>query len=209
MSHVRKPLVLAATINTAIFVGEAFGGVKGHSSSLIMDAVHNFSDELALVCLCLAYYLPVKMSKNFQRVANMLNSIGLITISALVVWQSVERIIHPAVTAGYIAIITGILAAFANWGVARVLYSVKEQNAAIRLAYLHNLGDVYVSLAPIAAGLLIIATGKTFFDPVIAIGIGIWLIVSTIKEIRHSYNELIWPEDAVCKHDESSEASAA
>ena len=116
-------------------------------------------------------------------------------------WQSVERIIHPSPTIGYIPLIVGLLAAFANWGVARVLYPVKEQNAAIRLAYIHNLGDVYVSLAPVLAGILVLATGKSFFDPIIAVFIGMWLIWTTVKEISSSYNELIWPENAVCQHD--------
>jgi cobalt-zinc-cadmium efflux system protein len=184
-------------------------GVKGHSNSLIMDGVHNFSDELALVCLLLAYILPITMSKNFQRTANLLNSVGLITISGLLVWQSIERLIHPAPTIGFFPLITGLLAAIANWGVAKVLYPVKEQNAAIRLAYIHNLGDIYVSLAPVAAGLLVLLTGKSFFDPITAIAIGVWLIWTTGKEISSSYNELIWPDNAVCKHDDKLELETA
>lgn len=201
MAHVKKPLALAAGLNTAIFVGEFIGGINASSSSLIMDAVHNSSDELALVCLYLAYALPVKMSRNFQRVANVFNSVGLIVISGLVVWQSIERVINPAPTTGYVPLVVGLLAAIANWGVARTLYSVKGQNAAIRLAYLHNLGDIYVSIAPVVAGLLVIVTGQVFFDPVIAVIIGLWLIGATAREIRSSYNELIWPENGVCKHD--------
>jgi cation diffusion facilitator family transporter len=201
MSHVRKPLALAAALNTTIFVVEGVGGIKGHSNSLIMDGVHNFSDELAMVCLFLAYVLPIVMSKNFQRIANILNSAGLVIISGLLVWQSVERIIRPVQTIGYIPIIAGIFATLANLGVAKILNPIKNQNAAIRLAYLHNLGDIYVSLAPVAAGLLILITGKSFFDPVIALVIGTWLIWSTVKEISGSYNELIWPESATCQHE--------
>ena len=200
MSHVKKPLALAALLNTTIFIAEGIGGIKGHSNSLIMDGVHNFSDELAMVCLFLAFVLPVVMSKNFQRIANILNSAGLVIISGILIWQSIERIIHPQPTIGYIPLVVGLLATFANWGVAKILYPIKNQNAAIRLAYLHNLGDIYVSLAPVAAGVLVLVTGKSFFDPIIATGIGAWLIWSTIKEISGSYNELIWPENAVCNH---------
>lgn len=207
MSHVKKPLAIAAALNTTIFIGEGLGGLKGHSSSLIMDGVHNFSDELAMICLFLAYVLPVTMSKNLQRTANVLNSIGLITISGILVWQSVDRIINPRPTIGYIPLIIGLMAAFANWGVAKILYKVRNQNAAIRLAYLHNLGDIYVSLAPVASGTLILLTNKTFFDPAIAIGIGVWLIWSTMKEISKSMNELIWPENAVCRHEELNVAT--
>ncbi len=200
MSHVKRPLAIAAALNTTIFIAEGYGGIKGHSNSLMMDGIHNFSDELAMICLFLAYALPITMSRNFQRTANVLNSIGLIAISGILVWQSVGRVINPKPTIGYIPLIVGLLAALANWGVAKILYKIRNQNAAIRLAYLHNLGDIYVSLAPVAAGILVLLTGKTFFDPIIAIGIGVWLIWSTIKEISNSVNELIWPENAVCKH---------
>ncbi len=194
MAKVRKLLALAAGLNTIIFVGEMLGGAEGHSTSLIMDGVHNFSDELALVCLFLAYLLPVTMSRNFQRLANALNSIGLISISVFLIWQSVNNIIHPVPTIGYIPLIAGLLAAIANWGVARILYSIKDLNAAIRLTYIHIVGDVYVSLAPVVAGLLVLLTGKNIFDPIIAIIVGVWLIWATIKEIAHSHDELIWPE---------------
>ena len=194
MAKVRKLLALAAGLNTIIFVGEMLGGAEGHSTSLIMDGVHNFSDELALVCLFLAYLLPVTMSRNFQRLANALNSIGLISISVFLIWQSVNNIIHPVPTIGYIPLIAGLLAAIANWGVARILYSIKDLNAAIRLTYIHIVCDVYVSLAPVVAGLLVLLTGKNIFDPIIAIIVGVWLIWATIKEIAHSHDELIWPE---------------
>jgi cobalt-zinc-cadmium efflux system protein len=49
-----------------------------------------------------------------------------------------------------------------------LLLAPSEHNAAIRLAYIHNLGDVWVSLAPVAAGLLLILTGNSLFDPLIA-----------------------------------------
>jgi len=82
---------------------------------------------------------------------------------------------------------------------------VKEQNAAIRLAYIHNLGDVYVSIAPVIAGILVLITGESFFDPIIATAIGVWLIWTTVKKISSSYNELLFPEDVTCKHEEMIE----
>lgn len=203
MSHVRKPLALAATLNTAVFVLEGIAGLKAQSLSLVMDGVHNLSDEMALVFLYLAYILPIKLSKNLQRSANVLNSVGLIAISVLLIWQAVERLQHPSVVLGTISIVVGILAAIGNGAVAFFLWKVREQNAAIRLAYPHNLGDIYVSLAPVLSGLLVIATGRFLFDPLIAILIALWIIWSTIQEVRVSRDQLLWPEDAVCKHEQT------
>jgi cation diffusion facilitator family transporter len=201
MSHVRKPLAAAAALNTLIFIGEGLAGIKAQSLSLIMDGIHNLSDEMALVFLFMAYLLPVALSKNFQRVANFLNSAGLVGMSVLLIWQAFVRLYQPTHVIGFLPIIVGLLAAAANGGVAAVLWNVREQNAAIRLAYVHNLGDVYVSLAPVASGILIALTSKYILDPLIAILIALWFIWSTVKEIMKSAEQLLWPEDAVCKHE--------
>jgi hypothetical protein len=41
-------------------------------------------------------------------------------VSGLLLWQAVERILHPAPVVGAVAIVVGLLAAAANWGVARL-----------------------------------------------------------------------------------------
>ena len=75
-------------------------------------------------------------------------------VPSLLLWQAAERILHPAPVVGSIAVVVGLLAAAANWGVARLLLGPSRNNAAIRLAYIHNIGDVYVSLVPVAANVM-------------------------------------------------------
>lgn len=120
-----------------------------------------------------------------------------------------ERLFHPAPVLGSVAICVGLAAAAANWLVARLLSAPGRDNAAVRLAYIHNLGDIYVSLAPVFAGLLVIITGHAFFDPLIAAAIALWIIGTTFQEIISSGEELIWPEKIVCGHaDHEREADA-
>jgi cation diffusion facilitator family transporter len=207
MAHYRKPLAAAAALNTAIFVVEAVAGFQAHSLSLIMDSVHNLSDEMALVFLYLAFVLPHGVSRHLLRSANVFNSVGLVLVSAVLLWQAVERMLHPAPVLGSVAVAVGLLAAAANWGVARLLLAPSRRNAAIRLAYIHNIGDVYVSLAPVGAGLLVSLTGYSIFDPLIAAGIAAWIIVSTVREVFASGEELIWPEKIVCGHSDHEEAT--
>src|SRR2546425_1853761 len=206
MAHYRKPLAAAAALNTAIFVVEAVAGFKADSLSLIMDSVHNLSDEMALVFLYLAFVLPHGVSRHLLRTANVFNSVGLLLISAVLRWRAVERTLHPAPVVGSVAVGVGLLAAAANRGVARLLLAPSRNNAAIRLAYIHNIGDVYVSLAPVAAGLLVSLTGYSIFDPLIAAGIAMWIIISTMREGFASSEELIWPEKIVCGHSDHDDA---
>src|SRR5258708_127782 len=145
MAHYRRPLAAAAALNTAIFVVEAVAGFKADSLSLIMDSVHNLSDEMALVFLYLAFVLPHGVSRHLLRTANVFNSFGLLLVSALLLWQAAERILHPAPVVGSIPIVVGLLPAAPNCGVARLLLGPGLPKHAIPLAHLHNIRDGYVS----------------------------------------------------------------
>jgi cation diffusion facilitator family transporter len=205
MAHYRKPVAAAVALNAGIFVVEAVAGYQASSLSLIMDSVHNLSDELALVCLFLAFIVSRGPSQKLLRGANLFNSAGLIAVSGLLLWQVVERMLSPVPVPGAIPIVVGLAAAAANWGVARLLLKPSENNAAIRLAYIHNLGDVGVSMAPVLAGALLLVTGYPLFDPLIAGGVAIWIIISTGREVFESHEELIWPEKIVCDHPDHDE----
>jgi cation diffusion facilitator family transporter len=209
MAHYRKPVAAAVALNTGIFVVEAVAGYQASSLSLIMDSVHNLSDELALICLFLAFIVARGPSQKLLRGANIFNSVGLVAVSGLLLWQAVERILHPIPVQGAIPVIVGLAAAAANWGVARLLLKPSENNAAIRLAYIHNLGDVWVSLAPVVAGVLLLMTGYSSFDPLIAGAVAVWIIVSTGREVLESHEELIWPDKIVCGHPDPDLPQAA
>jgi cation diffusion facilitator family transporter len=207
MAHYRKAVRTAVALNTGIFTVEAVAGYQAGSLALIMDSIHNLSDELALVCLYLAFIWPRGPSRTLIRSANMFNSVGLIAVSALLLWEAVERFLHPVPVQGLIPIVVGLAAAAANYGVARLLVKPSESNAAIRLAYIHNLGDVWVSLGPVAAGLLVVLTGYSFVDPLVAGAIALWIIVTTAHEVLASHDELIWPDKIVCDHADKDEAA--
>ena len=200
MAHYRRTVGAAAALNTTIFVIEGIVGLREHSLSLVMDSVHNLSDEIALIFLYLAFVFPLRRSSALQGWANVLNSLGLVAVCALIVWQAVDRLFHPVPILGVVPVAVGLVAAAGNWGVARLLLEPARLNPAIRLAYLHNMGDVFVSLAPVAAGLLISLTGRSFFDPLAALGVAWWIIGSTSWEMIQSRDQLLSPAQLVCGH---------
>jgi len=200
MAHHRKLVGLALALNTGIVVVEAAAGFQAGSLSLVMDAVHNLSDELALIFLFLSYVVSSGPSRNMLRTANLLNSAGLIAMSALLLWYAGSRILDPQPVLGWVPAIVGLAAAAANWGVARCLLAPSRDNPAVRLAWLHNRGDVVVSLVPVVAGVLVSVSGQPLFDPLAAALVGSWILVSTLREIAGSHDELLWPEKLVCCH---------
>jgi Co/Zn/Cd efflux system component len=197
----------ALQLNTAVLVVEIAGGIGSNSFSLIMDGVHNLSDEVALVLLVLAYSLRAGLSGKLLRYANLFNSVGLFAICAFLVWRVVERLSQPVEVFGLIPIVAGLIGAVGNWGVAKVLREPSKEDVAIRLAYIHNLGDTLVSLVPVLAGVLILASGSFLFDSLFALLIAAIVIVTTLRAFIGSHKELLWPATVSCGHP-SSEPSA-
>ena len=65
------------------------------------------------------------------------------------------------------------------------------------------MGDTLLSLAPVAAGVLVIVSGLPVFDAVVALLIAAVILVTTIRSVAGSHQELLWPENVVCGHPES------
>jgi cobalt-zinc-cadmium efflux system protein len=166
--------------------------------------VHNCSDEIALAFLVLAYTLRAGLSGKLLRSANLFNSLGLVTICAFLVWQVIERLAQPVPVLGVVPVVAGLIGALGNLGVARVLREPAQHDPAIRLAYVHNLGDTLLSLAPVAAGVLVIVSDRPVFDAVVALVIATVILVTTIRSVAGSHKELLWPENVVCGHPESN-----
>jgi cobalt-zinc-cadmium efflux system protein len=206
VAHHRIPIAVAAGLNCAIVVVESVAGLQANSLSLVMDAAHNLSDELALVLIFAAYVASSGLSRNLMRGANVLNSLGLLCLSGLLIWQALLRLGDPQPVSGLVPVVVGLIAAAANWGVARLLREPSRDNAAVRMAYLHNQGDALMSLAPALAGLLIMVSGYAIFDALVALVVGLWIAISTVREWLASGEELVWPEKIVCGHAQHGDA---
>ena len=144
--------------------------------------------------------MRVGLSGQFLRSANLFNSLGLLAISGVLVWQVFERLHQPVAVLGIVPIIVGLTAAAANYGVARALREPAAEDAAIRLAYVHNLGDTLVSLAPVLAGVLTLASGSPLVDPLVALVIAGTIIIPTLRTVAGFHRELMWPENVACSH---------
>jgi Cation efflux family len=62
MAHHLRSVRAAVALNSAIFIGEAIAGLQARSLSLLVDSVHNLSDELALAAIWLAFVLTQGVS---------------------------------------------------------------------------------------------------------------------------------------------------
>src|SRR5262249_7017635 len=181
-------------------VGLIAAGIGANSFSLIMDGIHNLSDEVALLLLVFAYTLRTGLSSRLLRYANLFNSVSLLTVCAFLVLRVVERLSYPVEVFGLVPIVAGLIGALGNWGIARVLREPSKEDVAIRLAYVHNLGDTLVSLIPVVAGVLVITSGNFVFDSLFVLLIAAVVFTTTLRAVIGSHKELLWPENVSCGH---------
>ena len=98
----------------------------------------------------------------------------------MLILRVVERLSQPIEVYGLVPIVAGLIGAGANWGVAHVLREPSKEDVAIRLAYVHNLGDTLVSLRPVAAGILVFTSGSSLFDSLFALLIAVIIVITTL-----------------------------
>ena len=63
-------------------------------------------------------------------------------------------------------------------------------------------GRISSSQVMVAAGLLILVSGETLFDPLIALGLAAAIALGTVRELARGGEQLLWPPTLVCGHGE-------
>ena len=173
-------------------------GIRAHSLALLSEAGHNLSDFLALLLSLTAVYLqsrPPSATKTYGYhragvLAALVNSLSLVAVAFFIFYEAVRRIRTPEhVHAG---VMIGVAAAgvVMNGVIALLLYRTGG-DVNIRSAFLHEIGDTLSTAAVIAGGWAILATGQTWIDPALSIGIGVLILWSGFGIVRETLNILL------------------
>ena len=192
-------LGLSIILTLGFVVGEAAAGYFAHSLALMSDAGHNFTDALALV---LSWYAiraarrPASPERTFgsHRVgilAALVNALTLVTIGAIIIWESIQRLFDPQPVQSVPMIAVALAAAVLNGVISIWLHAGSKHNLNIRSAYLHMLGDAVSALGVVAAGVFVAITGNPVADPLISLVIGGFIIRSSWGIITEGLNVLL------------------
>jgi ferrous-iron efflux pump FieF len=128
--------------------------------------------------------------------------VALISLSAVGIgWRAVDRLLNDQATAdaeyGIVVSIVAIGATFALLWYQRLVIR-RTGSVAIEADHVHYQSDVLLNLSVIAALVLDQYLGITGADPVLGIGIALWLLWSAWKASSRAIDQLMdreWPED--------------
>ena len=184
-----RKLWLAILLNVIVTVAQIIAGFSAGSLSLLSDALHNFSDVVALMFSYIALRLTGRAStpretfgyKRGEIVAAFVNTASLLAIAALLIKEAVTRLLHPVAVDPAPIIALGILSVVVNWGSVLLIRREANYSLNIRSAYLHLFSDILSSIALVVGGAVMYWTKFYWIDSVLSILIACYLVVSSWK----------------------------
>ena len=197
--RVEQNLVITMLLNFFITAAEVFGGVLSGSLSLLSDAIHNFSDGVAIVISYAALRLSKKPRtlrhtfglKRAELLAAILNASTLIVICFFLIREAVERLESPSEVSGGLMLSVASLGLVANLIGTLLLKKGAEGNLNLRAAYLHLLSDAVSSLAVMVGAIFIMAFNVSWVDPVLTILISVYILKETYDIVKQSVDVIM------------------
>lgn len=169
-----RAFALGIGLNLAFVAVEVAFGLIAGSVALLADAGHNLSDVLGLALAwggaTLARRPPSRRFTYGLRgttiLAALANSLLLMVALGAILLESVQRLVDPQPVAAPTVIIVAAVGVVINVATALLFARGRKGDLNIRGAYLHMAADAGVSAGVVVAGLVIMATGALWIDPV-------------------------------------------
>ena len=194
-----KNLVISIFLNLLITVAQVIGGILSGSLALLSDALHNFSDVLALAFSWYANKLSKKEAsldqtfgyKRAELIAAFVNAITLIVVAIFLIYEAIIRLFHPETIQSSVVIWLALLGIVANGASVLLLKKDADSNLNMKSAYLHLLTDMMASIAVLVGGIIMKYLGWFWVDSVLTLLIGLYLIYVSYDLIKTSTKMLM------------------
>lgn len=191
-----RNLLIATLLNFVITIAEIAGGIMANSLALLSDALHNLSDTFSTFIAYIAALIGKrdanqKKTFGYKRVeilAASLNAIFLIIICVFLFKEAYNRIQEPEAVDTNIVIVVATIGLVANVLAAILIRTDAHKSMNVKAAYVHLIGDSLSSFVVILGAIAIKLFEIYWIDPLITIGVGIYLIREAFLILRDAVN---------------------
>lgn len=194
---------LSVFSNSFLIIMKLSVGLVSGSVSIISEAIHSAMD---LVAAIIAFF-AVRISDNppdsrhpyghgkYENISGVVEAMLILVAAFWIIWEAVNKIVggEGELEAVWLGIIVMAVSAGLNFFVSKKLYKVAHETNSVALEAdaLHLMTDVYTS-AGVALGLvLILLTGLTWLDPVVAILVAMLILRESWHLLRKAFTPLI------------------
>ena len=182
-----RMLAIALGLTTAFLIAELIGSFLFESLALLSDAAHMFTDSAALAIALAAIKIGQRPAddertygyRRFEILAAAFNALLLFAVAGYVLWEGIQRFMEPAEVQSTGMLIVASIGLVINIIAMKLLSAGKDQSLNVKGAYLEVWADMLGSIGVIVGAVVIMLTGWQWVDPLVAIGIGLWVLPRT------------------------------
>lgn len=189
-----RVLYFCLVLNLLFVAAEAWAGWRSNSTGLLSDAGHNLADVLGLLLSLIAIYMERakgSINKKLSKYVTLTNGLLLIGAVSLIIFESIEKIVHPQQVHAETVIIVSVAAIVVNGFTAWLLMRGEKNDINIKAAYLHAASDMLVSVAVVISGIIISFTGWNIIDPALSLLVSLFIAVPALKLVITALKNII------------------
>lgn len=194
-----KSLKIVFVITASYLIVEVIVGFISNSLALLSDAAHMLTDVGGQALALFAIWMTSKPRNNrktygYYRTeifSALINAIVLIFISGYILYEAWQRFKEPPAVAGIPMLIVAVCGLIINLVAMKILKAGSEESINIKGAFLEVVSDMLSSVAVIIAGIIILATGWLYIDPIMSALIGLFILPRTYNLLKESVDILL------------------
>ncbi|MBN8923257.1 MAG: cation transporter [Rhodanobacter sp. 68-29] len=194
-----RKLLLAFVLTTLTMVAEVIGGLWSGSLALLTDGGHMMVDALALLMAFVGARMALRPADarrsygygRMEVLVGFVNALSQFVLVAWVVWEAVQRLLHPGEILSGMMLIVAVVGLLVNLLVLRSLHGHAHDDVNMAGASLHVLGDLLGSVAAVLAALAIRFLGWLWADPLLSLLVAALILVSAWRLLRRSAHILL------------------
>ena len=195
----KRALTLALGLTGTFLIVEVIAGFWTGSLALISDAAHMLTDTAGLAIALAAINIGERPAdsrrtfgyQRFEILAAAFNAVVLFLVAGYILFEGYKRFVEPQEIQSLPMMLVATIGLGVNLVSMRLLSSGKDSSLNVKGAYLEVWSDMLGSFGVIAAGLIIWLTGWRWVDPLVAIGIGLWVLPRTWTLLKETINVLL------------------
>ncbi|MFF8325457.1 cation diffusion facilitator family transporter [Rhodococcus qingshengii] len=197
--HVNK-LWIAAGLGLVTFVLQVTVGLFTSSLALLSDSAHVFTDIFGIFMALAAILVAQRAARRTDRTfgmyrtevfAALANAILLFAVAGWVLYEAASRFTDPPEVPGLPVATVAVVGLAMNVIAFLMLRSGAKESINIRGAYLEVMADMVGSIGVLVSGLVTLAFGWRYADPVIGVAIGLFVLPRAFNLGRHAVRILL------------------
>jgi cobalt-zinc-cadmium efflux system protein len=197
--HANK-LKFVLIITILFLIIEVFTAILTNSLALLANAIHMFTDVAGIGLALFAINFSSKRSATphktygFYRIeilAALINSTIILVLSFYIIYEAYWRLFKTTEIEGLYVFVIAVIGLIVNLVGIKILHKHVKENINVEGAYLEVLKDMYGSCVVIATALILIFTELYIMDPIISIGLSLFILPRTWSLMKRVVNILM------------------